>query len=132
MYTLLRQPSVPVEHQNQIAWGVVLTVKSSNPVAFPPEAFVMQAVNLHDPAEGAWFTAVATPDQLEQYPTDPAEIENTTLQLPYFRVSTITLVSGNPDDIDILVRRIAEDLALLQANLIALTKFEQPEEILIP
>lgn len=131
MYTLTRKTAVPVEYQNQIAWGVELEVTSSSVGTYPPEVFVMQAVNLHDPAEGAWFTAVATPRQLEEYPTDPAEIENSTLQLPYFRVSKITLVSGNADDIEILVGRITEDIILLKANLDALTKFEQPEEILI-
>ncbi len=118
-----------MEHQSQVAWGVELKVESSDVATFPPEVFVMQVEDLHNPTDGAWFTAVATPRQLEEYPVDPMEILNSTLQQPYFRTDTITLVSGNASDIDILVGRIYEHLVLLQANLIALTKFENPEEM---
>jgi hypothetical protein len=129
-YSLTRKAAIPVTVQQQIAYAVELGVNSDD--ASPAEVFIMQVGDIHRPAAGAWFTAVATPRQLEEYPVDPQEIVNTPLQQPYFRTDRITLVSGNADDIEILVGRIVEDLSLLQANLVALVSFETPEEITIP
>ncbi len=130
MYTLTRKAAVEVEFQQQIAYGVELEVNSDN-ADYSPAVFVMQAKDIHDPEEGAWFTAVATPRQLDEYPVDPSEITNSALQQPYFRTDKITLVSANADDIEILVGRITEDLYLLWANLQALETFTEPEEIII-
>jgi hypothetical protein len=129
MYTLTRKPSVDVEFQTQVAYGVELEVSSDD--GYSPAIFVMQAKSLEDPAEGAWFTAVVTPRQLDEYPEDPAELENSPLQQPYFRTNKITLVSANADDIQILVGRIVEDLYLLQANLRALETFTEGDTVLI-
>ena len=130
MYTLTRKAAVEVEVQQTIAYGVELAVASDS-AYFSPAVFVMQAQDLRDPEAGAVFTAVVTPRQLEEYPSDPAEILNSPLQQPYFRTDKITLVSANADDIEILVGRITEDLHLLWANLRALETFTEPEEIAI-
>lgn len=127
MYLLTRKASREVTAQQRIAWAVELEVTSDN--LFPAEVFIMQVQDINAPEDGAWFTAVATPRQLEEYPVDPAEIVNTTLQQPYFRTDKITLISSNANDIEILVGRITEDIRLLQANLIALENFNEPEVI---
>lgn len=127
MYSLTRKTPVEVYLQAQIAYGVELEVTSSGP--YSAAVFVMQASDTVAPSDGAWFTAVATPRQLDEYPEDPAEIINSPTQQPYFRTNKITLVSANPDDIQILVARITEDLYLLQENLKALEILGEPETI---
>lgn len=130
MYHLTRKNSEKVTYGPQIAWAVVLTATSDDVANYPAEVFIMQCKSLVDPTQGAWFTAIATPIQLEEYPTDPSSLETSALQQPYFRVAEITLVSGNASDIEILVSRISSDILLLEDNLAALISFEAPIDVL--
>lgn len=131
MFSLIRKVPAEVSFQLQIAWAVELEVTSDD-AEVSPAVFVMQVRDTSDVDAGAWFTAVATPSQLDEYPTEPEEIANTPVQQPYFRTNKITLVSRNADDIQILYERILADIELLHANLTALSEMAEPATVTIP
>lgn len=131
-YTLTRQASDTVQMAQQTAWAVRLVVTSADPVNYPPKVFVFQAEDPSDVNTKAWFTAVASPSQLEEYPEDaPAGVVEG-VQQPYFRLSELTLISRNADDIEKLVDQVFKQLTMLSKNLEALRRLSSEEVIIGP
>lgn len=121
MYSITREVPTESDFLGRVAWAMKLTVASSDPAAFPPEVFVYQIENPADVNSRSWFTAVASPAQLEEYsvatpaPTGPGQ-----LQVPYFRLAVLSLVSRNASDLQLVFNQVVEELSLLRNNLIAL------------
>lgn len=114
----------------QTSWSARLTVTSSDVVLYPPKVFVFQAEDPANPATRGWFTAVASPAQLEEYPEDaPAEVVSGESQQPYYRVDSLQLVTRSADDINNLVADIRLELAQLTRNLDAIRNLQEPETI---
>jgi len=125
VYTLYRQTAEEVLVAKQTAWSVRLDVDSSDPVVFPPAVFVFQTETF-EPDSRAWFTTVATPADLEEYPVDvPAEPQE--VQQPYFRKTWVQLVSRNAEDLEELVQKVFQRLRLLAANIQALHRLSAPD-----
>lgn len=132
-YSLDISPSVEVPQGLTLAWSVRLSVLSDDPLQYPPKCLVFQAETLGDPDSRAWFTAVASPAQLQEYPEDePATADSGEAQVPYFRLDEVQLISRSPADIQTLIESFTEELSLLQRNLDALDVLGEPQTIVIP
>lgn len=118
--------------KQQTAWSVLLTISSSDELNYPTEIFVYQAETPADPNTRGWFTAVSSPAQLLEYPTDGPAVSSGDVQQPYYRLNTVELVSRNASDIELLVRQVYEEVDLLYLNLRALGQLEQPVIMLPP
>lgn len=120
----------PVEVLEQTAWSVKLTATSEDPEIYPEEIFVYQAEDPDDPETRGWFTAVASPAMLLEYPVGaPAPYGSDNLQQPYYRLSEVTLVSRSADALEALVDQIVEATTNLWANLLAAGELENPVTI---
>ena len=120
MYTLTREDVQEVLVGQRTAWSVRLVVTSSDAETFPPKALVYQAETPGDPDSRGWFTAVASPAQLLEYPEDAALALPGELQQPYYRLDHVQLVSRNADSLALLVDDFFEELQLLARNITAL------------
>ncbi len=129
---LNRQPGNPQVVGQRTAYSVKLTVTSTDPVRFPTKAFVFQAEEPANPDTRGWFTAVASPAQLLEYPEDVPAYESGAMQQPYYRLDEVELVGRNPGQIEELTNQIVEELDLLARNLEALERFEEATLILPP
>lgn len=131
-YLLIRETVQPIDVGGFAAWAVKLTVTSTDAVKYPPKALVFQAENPADPETRGWFTAVATPSQLLEYPEDtPANVVGQ-VQQPYYRKDWVQLVGRNPSDIEDLVRAVYEELDFLKRNQDALERMAPAEILLAP
>ncbi len=124
MYQLQRQDSSPVQVAGQTAWSVALTVTSSNDEQYPPKVFVFQVEDPDAAEPRAWFTAVATPAQLLEYPEDEPAAPTEGLWQPYFRTSELTLVSRNPEDLEETYQKVLGELGALRRNIDALGQLQ--------
>lgn len=123
-FTLTASPSSEVVLAEKTAWGVQLTVTSDDADKYPPKCLVFQAESPGELNTRSWFTAVASPAQLLEYPEDePQAPESDGDLLPYFRLDTVQLIGRNPVDLQNLTAQFAEELLLLQRNLDALDVF---------
>jgi hypothetical protein len=119
--------SAPAPASVQNAWAVKLVVSSDNS-NLPAKALVFQAENPEQQNSRGWFTCVASPRQLLEYPEDqPAAPEGGVMQ-PYFRLNEVTLVSGNPDSLSRLVAQIASHLRMLEKNLVAIDQLDLADD----
>lgn len=131
-YTIITQAPEIVGVAQQTAWSVTVSVRSSDDQAFPPKVLVFQAENPGDAQTRGWFTCVASPSQLLEYPEDlPAAAGSGELQQPYYRLDSVTFVSRNARDLDSLVAQLYEEIDLLYTNLKAQDRLASPE-ILLP
>ncbi len=121
---MIQQASEEVQVYRQLAWSVALSVTSSNDELYPPKVFCFQS---EGPEEGAraWFTTVCTPAGMLEYPEDsPAPGDD--LQQPFFRRSSVTLVSRNPRDLELLIAQIQGRITMLEAHLTAINNLNAP------
>lgn len=118
-YSIERGDAEEVKVYKQTAWSVTLEVTSDLSDDFPPEVFVFQTEG-PEPDARAWFSTVATPADLQEYPTDAPAIQEGDLQQPYFRLNKVQFVSRNPHDIEQLIKMVERRVAMLEANLEAL------------
>lgn len=136
-YTLVRSAITTEPVSSKTAWAVQLTVETDDEPARPSKVFVYQAEDPSDPNTRGWFTAVASPAQLEEYPEDApaapssAGSDSVTVQQPYYRLDTVTLISRNASDIETLVDKIQGQLEVLSRNLDAIDSMTLDEEIVI-
>ena len=130
-YTLIQQAPVEQQVAGRTAWSVTVTVRSSNELAWPSKIFVFQAEDPADPLTRGWFTAVASPAQLQEYPEDAPVIDSGADQQPYYRLDSVEIVTRNPDDITALVEQIYEEADLLYLNLKAMNNLAEAT-ILLP
>ncbi len=115
---------------SQFAWSVRITVTSDDEVLYPSKCLVFQSEDPSDSNSRAWFTNVASPAQLQEYPEDAAQLPDSgEVQLPYFRLDTVQLIGRNPSEIQDLVGQFAEELTLLSRNLEALEIFQDEQVI---
>ena len=121
---LLREPARTQVIGQRTAWSTRLTVLSSDPVRFPVKVLVFQAEEPADPDTRGWFTAVASPAQIQEYPEDLPASGSGEVQQPYYRLDTVELVGRNADQLATLADQIAEELDLLARNITALETFE--------
>lgn len=118
-YSIERQDAEEVKVYKQTAWSVSLVVSSDNVTDYPPEIFVFQSEG-PEPEARAWFSTVATPADLVEYPTDAPAVQDGVSQQPYFRLNTVQFVSRNARDIEQLIKMVERRVALLEANLEAI------------
>ena len=126
-YTLTKQDLQEILIGEKTAWSLKLTVTSSDAVTYPPKVFVYQAEEVGNPNTRGWFTAVASPAQLLEYPEDAAVAESGELQQPYYRLDNVQLVSRNTSQLVTLTAQIMEELQLLADNIKALDELEAGE-----
>jgi hypothetical protein len=127
MYSLIRENALPVEAMEQTAWSMKLTVASSDEDLAPSKVFVYQAEDPEDPDTRGWFTAVASPAMLLEYPEDtPALSGSDSLQQPYYRLDEVTLVSRSASSLEDLYEQVKEALHNLWANLLAHEELDSP------
>lgn len=132
-YTVTTSSSSAVEAASTTAWSVQLTVSSDDEAKYPAKCLVFQAKDPSDPATRAWFTNVASPAQLQEYPEDAAVLPlSGDIQVPYFLLDSVQLVGRNPDDIQLLVLQFVEELSNLKRNLDALDILAEEQTIVVP
>lgn len=125
-YTIIQQAPVEVPVNGRTAWSVTLTVRSSDDLAYPPKVFVFQAEDPANPDTRGWFTAVASPAQLLEYPEDNPAIDSGEAQQPYYRLDSVALVTRNPGDLDEIIQKVFEEVDFLYRNLKALEVMAEP------
>lgn len=128
-YTLTKQDLQETVIAEQTAWSVKLVVTSSDEVLYPPKVFVFQAEDPANPDTRGWFTAVATPAQLLEYPEDAPVNASGELQQPYYRLDHVQFVSRNTSQLVALTADLMEELQLLADNIRALSLLEDEETV---
>lgn len=130
-YTLSASSATPAAAA-VTAWSTQLVVISDDPIKYPEKCLVFQAEDPSDPGTRSWFTCVASPAQLQEYPEDEvAPALSGDVQVPYFRLDTVQLIGRNADDIQNLILQFAEELSNLQRNIDALDTLQDPQIITI-
>ncbi len=130
MYQLTRQDIEPTEVFKELAWQIVLTVDSDDNVLLPKEVFVFQIEDGDDPESRSWFTCIASPAQLLEYPVDePAAPVSGEIWQPYFRKDTLTIVSRSHSALESLYEQIKEELVWLRRNLEAAQELTPGETV---
>jgi hypothetical protein len=127
---LLREPARTQVIGQKTAWSVRITVLSSDPVRFPTKVLVFQAEEPADPNTRGWFTAIASPAQLLEYPEDYPASGSGQVQQPYYRLDTMDLVGRNAAQLAELADQVAEELDLLGRNIMSLESFETSSLVL--
>lgn len=118
--------------RQRTAWSLALSVTSDEPVGYPPAVFVFQEESPGDPATRGWFTAIASPAQLLEYPVNAtAEPEGDGLWQPYYRKAALTLVSRHPADLEQLYREIEAEILRLRLDLDALQLLAEATEVVL-
>lgn len=109
-------PAENVSVLKQTAFSIRLDVTSDDGSLYPPKVFVMQQPPEGDPS----FCCVASPVQILDYPEDAAGDPVDGVQQPYFRVSSVTIVSRSPLRLQDFIRRAEEELEILENSMDAL------------
>lgn len=129
-YTLTSSASSPVVAASTTAWSVQLVVTSDDAEKYPPKCLVFQAEDPGNLQTRAWFTNVASPSQLQEYPEDEVTLAASgDVQVPYYRLDTVQLIGRSPDEIQLLILQFAEELTNLQRNLDALDILSESQTI---
>jgi hypothetical protein len=113
------------EVSERTAWSASVTVSSDDP-DFPTKIMVFQAEDPADPNTRGWFTAIANPAQLEEYPEDaPAPAGEGETMIPFYRTDTVVLVSRNAVDLQRVIDEIREEVTLLEDNIAAIATLSE-------
>lgn len=126
MYTLTQSELLRETLHEKAAWAVTLDVTSSDAVNFPPQVFVYQVEEPGNANSRAWFTAVASAAQLEEYPADePVSPEAGGEHQPFYRLSRMTFVTRSPALAQEFIEKVKIHLKQLQTDLIAIEALEE-------
>jgi len=124
-YTLVQTAPAEVINAPSMAWGMTLTVTSSDLDDYPPEVFVFQAEDFTVNAR-AWFSTVASPADMLEYPLNAPAAPVGGVQQPYFRKATLTLISRSASDLEALIEEIKGRIVILERNLRSLLTLSPP------
>ena len=124
-YTLVQTAPAEVINAPSMAWGMTLVITSSAPDDYPPGVFVFQVEDF-SPNARAWFSTVASPADMLEYPVDAPAAPVEGVQQPYFRKATLNLVSRSPSALEALVAEIKGRIVFLERNLRSLLTLSPP------